>query len=150
MKNLYTKVIVGTLLSSVLLTASAAFAQGTSTAYPMMKPAPKTVDLTCAAAAVATREMAISTAFATKSSAISAAFTTRASALAAAWMITTAKDRNAAIKAAWKTFNTSARAARKDYMMANSAAWKTFRTSAKACHASTSVEAAGGGVDANL
>ena len=116
----------------------------------LIMPKKNTLDLPCAAAAVAKREAAVSSAFTTKSTAIETAFTKRASDLATAWAITTAKDRNKAISAAWKAFNTSARTARKAYQTANNAAWKTFRTDAKACKASTAAEPAGSANDANL
>ena len=143
------KIIVGTMIVSAALSAGAALAQDANTNAPAPV-AKKTLDLPCAAAAVAKREAAVSTAFSAKSSAISAAFTQRATDLAAAWAITTAKDRNAAISAAWKKFNTSARTARTTYQKANRAAWATFRTDAKACHASTLTELGGSTTDAGL
>ncbi len=157
MTKSFKKLIIGAMVASMALSAGAALAQdnySTNTNAPaptgMHQPAvKKTVDLPCAAAAVAKREAAVSSAFAAKSTAISAAFTKRASDLAAAWTITVAKDRNAAIKAAWKTFNASAKTARMTYMTANKAAWKTFGTDAKACRA-TPVEPMGSGTDSSL
>lgn len=147
--------IIATMIASMALSGSAALAQDENTTAPTSVPpvtsmVKKTIDLPCAAAAVAKREAAVSSAFSAKSSAISAAFTKRASDLAAAWAITTAKDRNAAIKAAWKTFNTSAKTARTAYVKANRTAWTTFRTDAKVCRASSSVESMGSTADANL
>ena len=144
------KIIVGTMIVSAALSAGAALAQDTGNTNSPASTVKKTLDLPCAAAAVAKREAAVSSAFSTKSSAISAALSQRATDLAAAWAITTAKDRNAAIKAAWKTFNTSAKTARTTYMKASRAAWTAFRADAKACRASTSVEMYGSGTDANL
>jgi hypothetical protein len=147
----FKKLIVGAIVASAVLSAGSAFAQIT----PITLTAPagtmtrKTIDLPCAAAAVATREAAVSAAFETKAAAIEVAFTKRASDLAAAWAITTAKTRNAAIKTAWKTFNASAKTARTAYMTANKAAWKTFATDAKACRA-TPVETSGSSTDASL
>ena len=148
----FKKMIVATMIASMALSGSAALAQTTpSTTSTPPSPVRKTIDLPCVAAAVATREAAISTAFSAKATAIEAAFTQRASNLAAAWAITTAKDRNAAIKAAWKTFNTSAKTARTAYLTANRAAWKAFAASAKVCRASASATDAGAATgDASL
>jgi len=147
----FKKLVIGTMIASMALSAGAVLAQTDSTgAAAPATSVRKTIDLPCAASAVAKREAAVSSAFAAKSTAIEAAFTARASALAAAWTITTAKDRNAAIKTAWKTFNTSAKTARTTYMKANRAAWTTFRIDAKACRASTAAEPMGSTADANL
>jgi hypothetical protein len=156
----FKKIIIGTMIASMALSAGAALAQDnystntnaptpmlTSTRQPAVK---KTIDLPCVAAAVAKREAAVSSAFSTKSTAISAAFTQRASDLAAAWAITVAKDRNAAIKAAWKTFNASAKTARTAYLTANKAAWKTFASDAKVCRAPSATDAGAATGDASL
>ena len=147
----FKKLIVGAIVASAVLSAGSAFAQITpiTLTVPPDTSVRKTIDLPCAAAAVAKREAAVSSAFSAKATAIEAAFTQRATDLATAWAITTAKDRNAAVKAAWKTFNTSAKTARTSYTKANKAAWKTFATDAKACH-SSNVEASGSSTDAGL
>ncbi len=148
--------LIGSVIAGTVLSAGIVFANDQTTADNKVV-APKTtatmrktLDITCMAAAVGKREAAVSTAFGAKSSAVSAAFSKRASDLAAAWAITTAKDRNAAIKAAWKAFNGSATTAHKAYRTANIAAWKAFRTDAKACAGSMWQDYSQQGTDNNL
>lgn len=93
----------------------------------------KTLDLVCAQKAVAAREDALIAAQKASTDKLMAAYQARKTALAAAYAKTDAKERQNAVRMAWKTFGESARGARKTWLTARNDAWKTFRTSAKTC-----------------
>jgi hypothetical protein len=101
------------------------------------------IDLVCMQTAVAKREASMQSAQQVYVAAWSAALTKRAVDLKAAWQITTSKERMVAIRASWKTFHTSMKAAKKTHQESHKLAWKTFRTDAKACRgeASAKIEA---------
>ncbi len=106
----------------------------------------QTINLSCIASAVAKRESAIQSAFSAMSSSWSSALATRASDLSSAWAMTDKTARNSAVRAAWKKFQDSQKAAKKAYNDARKAAWSQFTTDRKACKVSTTGE--NSGVDA--
>jgi len=125
------KKFVSSLLAASLFAASAALPAYAAETHTTK--VPNTVNIACVAAAVDTRETAIIAAYQTRSTAITTALQTRQTALKAAWALTTAKDRNAAIRAAWTAFRTSFRTANATFRTDRNNAWKTFNTARKAC-----------------
>ena len=102
-------------------------------------------------AAVSKRDGAIIAALGTYYTSVNSALTTRKTALTAAWLITDPKQREAAIKAAHEAFKGTWKKARNTMNDARKAAWKTFQTDAKACKAPPSASDAGAqGTDAQL
>lgn len=98
----------------------------------------RTVDAVCVKTAVGVREDAIMSALNTFNASLTAAHTARKTALQAAWDETERSDRRSAMRAARKTFKTSAREARNAMREARKSAFDTFKTSAKACGYNTS------------
>ena len=88
---------------------------------------------TCIKAAVATREASLGTGITAYGTAVSTAYTTRATALAAAYEKSTAKEIDAAIKDAWKTFKTDLKTARADWKKTSKSAWTTYKSDRKKC-----------------
>ena len=125
------KKLVSSLLAVSMFAASAAlpvYADETHT--PKV---PNTVNVACVATAVDARESAVIAAYEKRSTSITTALQTRQTALKAAWALTVAKDRNAAIRAAWTAFRISFKSANKTFRTERAAAWKTFNTARKAC-----------------
>jgi hypothetical protein len=94
--------------------------------------ASSTINLTCMQTAVQERETAVASAFDAFATDMKAAYADRKAALNTAWGMTDAKERNTAIKAAWKEFRKDRVEARKDLGTAKKNAWREFRTTAKA------------------
>jgi hypothetical protein len=125
------KKFVSSLLAASLFAASTAlpvYAAETHTTK-----VPNTVNIACVATAVDARETAVIAAYQTRSTAITTALQTRQTALKAAWALTNAKDRNAAIRAAWSAYRKSFKSANATFRASRNAAWKTFNTARKAC-----------------
>jgi hypothetical protein len=151
MKN---KFIIGA--GVVMLIASAAlpaFAEGTnstptstatSTSIKQDEGMKHAMNVACVATAVDVREVAVATGYSSFSAAINAALTARGVALHSAWAITTANDRNTAIKAAWQAFRGSTKTARQNLKQATRAAWNTFATARKACGGRGNLEESAG------
>ena len=92
-------------------------------------------DINCVKTAVDKRETAIQSTLDAFYNSVKSAFQARKTALLTAWGITDAKQRQVAIKDAWKTFTTAYKTARKTFNTARAAAWKQFATDRKACKA---------------
>lgn len=90
--------------------------------------------LACVAKAVDARETAVGTAFDALNASLKSALSTRKTSLAAAWVLTDGDARSTAIKAAWKAFKDSSRAAHKTAKVAKKDAWKGFKDAVKACN----------------
>lgn len=89
--------------------------------------------LACVGAAVEKRESALHAGFTALQTSITTAYATRHTSLVAAWAMTDADAREAAVKASWKAFKDSVKAARKTGKDVRLASWKTFKTEVKAC-----------------
>lgn len=106
---------------------------GTVTTHNTLTPvAAKTA---CVGAAVNTREKALSTAAATFGQSLTSMYSARAVALQAAYSQSTPSAVRTAVKAAWATFNTSAKTARTAWSSSRKSAWTAYRTAAVACKA---------------
>ncbi len=104
------------------------------------KHASTTVDRTCMAAAVATRESAIKTAWTTFTGSITTALDKRAAALEAAWGASADGNREA-IKKAWAEWKKDRTAANNKLKTDRKAAWDAFKKTAKeSCKMSTPKE----------
>ncbi len=89
-----------------------------------------TVDRTCMAAAVATRESAIKSAWTTFTGGITTALDKRAAALAAAWSASADGNREA-VKKAWADWKKDKQAAHIKLRMDRKTAWDAFKKTAK-------------------
>jgi hypothetical protein len=108
-------------------------------------------DISCVAAAVATREATLDTAINAETGTISAAYSTRASTLASAYAQTGNDSIRASVKTAWAAFATSVASAHKDWKTAQQGAWTQFRTAVKSCggNAAAVSDAANATIDAS-
>jgi hypothetical protein len=140
-KYVVTAVAITVLAVSMIAPAFAAEGSASSKA---MKPK---VDTVCVSVAVAAREQSIQGNFGKFTGAVMTAYTARASALSSAWAMPEAKQRNAAIKAAWDGFGKAKKAAKTQWAADQKSAWGTFKTAAKACKADVSSESAGSASD---
>ena len=111
------------------------FLEGRASTTPASQP----VDIACVGAAVAARETALITASAAETQTVAGAYTTRASALQAAYSATDAKVVRGQVKAAWDTFGTTVKGAKKTWQTGRENAWKTFRAAAKVCKGGESI-----------
>lgn len=98
---------------------------------PKVKNASSTVDRTCMATAVATRETSVASAWTTFTTKMTEALATRKSGLVNAWNITDAKERHQALTAVWKTSKTATKSAHEQLKSSRKAAWETFKSTAK-------------------
>lgn len=99
-----------------------------------------TIDRTCMAAAVTTREASIKTAWVAFTDSITSALDTRATNLTAAWNASEAGSRDA-IKKAWDTWKNERKAASTKLKNERKAAWDTFKATAKSsCKVTTPKE----------
>jgi hypothetical protein len=89
-----------------------------------------TVDRTCMAAAVATREASIKTAWTTFTGSVTTALDKRAAALAAAWGASTDGNREG-VKKAWADWKKDKQAAHTKLRMDRKTAWDAFKKTAK-------------------
>ncbi|MFN3692627.1 MAG: hypothetical protein ACK4SL_00835 [Candidatus Paceibacteria bacterium] len=89
-----------------------------------------TIDRTCMAAAVATRESAIKTAWTTFTSSITTALDKRAAALASAWGASADGNREA-VKKAWTDWKKDKQAAHTKLRTDRKGAWDAFKKTAK-------------------
>ncbi|MEK9132201.1 MAG: hypothetical protein AAB606_00625 [Patescibacteria group bacterium] len=89
--------------------------------------------LTCMAAAVDKREVAILTVVDTQYNAVKTALTARQAALKLAWVISDRSQRKEAVKAAWKAFHGTWRVSNKQLQKDKRAAWKVFNVDRKLC-----------------
>ncbi len=102
--------------------------------------ASSTVDRTCMATAVATREAAIKTAWGTFSTSITTGLDKRSTSLSAAWNASAEGSREA-IKKAWSDWKKDRQTAGAKLKADRKAAWDTFRKTAKdSCKVSTPKE----------
>ena len=133
------KIIASTIVSLALigLSVAPAFAleASSTTSGAGMHTANVAAKIACVGTAVNVREASLGTAMTAYTSAMNAAYNARATALTAAYTQTTMAGLRTARAAAWSTFNTSARTARKAWQSARDSAWKTYRTAAAACKA---------------
>jgi hypothetical protein len=90
-----------------------------------------TIDATCMAAAVETRETALATAWGELTSGISSALSDRKTALIAAWNMSSATERTAALKTAWKEWKADKKALHTEFRKDRKAAWDAFKKTAK-------------------
>ncbi len=104
----------------------------------------QSIMIACVGKAVEARETAVSTAFDTYSSTIKTALQTRAQALKQAWSLTTTKEIQTAVKAAWKTAFEARLKAKSEHKKAVNSAWAQFNTARKTCKATSipNIEAA--------
>ncbi|MCR4274716.1 MAG: hypothetical protein NUW02_01550 [Candidatus Campbellbacteria bacterium] len=126
------KLIAFLMVVGILLSATPALAESDSSSP---RSNGKIVDLTCMQTAVEKRENTIITAWDTLHTTATTALKARRDALVEAWKIEDRKERNAAIKAAWKSFKDAKKGMWRTWNSARKSAWKTFKTDAKACRA---------------
>lgn len=105
--------------------------------------AANTFDINCVKTAVDKREVAIQSAFDAFSVSVKSALQIRQTELSAAWGITDKKERNTAIKNAWKKFRTNKKDIVKIFNNARKATWSQFNTERKACKAPSTGESQG-------
>lgn len=97
---------------------------------------PSVTQVACVGSAVSVRESALDGGIAAFTQAENSAYTARASALQVAYSLTPGGNAiKNAIKAAWTTFTSSIKTARKTWQITRNSAWSTFRASVKACKA---------------
>lgn len=111
---------------------------------------PTAEQITCIKNAIDKRDTAIITGVDAYSTAVKNALSARKDALKAAWDKPDKKERQAALKAAWKTYKDTVKNARKDLKTARQSAWKTFGTERKVCKVSESEQGGGEGADSGL
>ena len=108
-----------------------------------------TVDLACMQTAVEKRDNAMIAAQDAYSASWKTALQTRRDELKAAWGIQDKKQREEAIRAAWKKFRESRKTGRENFRTARKNAWNTFKTDSKACKAQGNLDASlGASLDA--
>jgi hypothetical protein len=90
-----------------------------------------TVNTTCMATAVETRESSLMTAWNELMTTITTALTERKTALVAAWGMSSASDRNRALTTAWKEWRADKKAAHAEFRKDRKAAWDAFKKTAK-------------------
>jgi hypothetical protein len=93
--------------------------------------ASSTVDISCMAEAVATREDALMTAWDDLGEAISDALADRKEALMDAWDIDNQSDRTKAVREVWKEWRNDKKAAHTEFRSDRKAAWQAFNKTAK-------------------
>ena len=93
----------------------------------------KTVNIQCVQTAVDAREQGVMDAFSTFTTSMSAALTARKTALHNAWGMTDSKARTSARSAAWKSYESAAKAAHSALKSARTKAWSTAKSAVKAC-----------------
>ncbi len=93
--------------------------------------ASSTVDATCMAGAVETRETALITAWSDLNSTIAGALGERKTALVAAWNMSSASERSAALRNAWKEWKADKKSAHTEFRKDRKAAWDAFKKTAK-------------------
>ena len=91
------------------------------------------VDTNCIKTAIEKRDSAVISAFDSYAAKIKTALQIRKEALKSAWDLTVKKDRNNAVKTAWKNFKDSRVNTQKEFKTAKLNAWKTFKTDRKTC-----------------
>ncbi len=93
----------------------------------------QTVDMSCIAKAVETREERLGVAWGDFNTSITAALATRKTELVAAWNISSSsmKERTGATNAAWKKWKESSKKAHGELRDERKAAWETFRKTSK-------------------
>ncbi len=96
----------------------------------MSERASTTVDTSCMAEAVTVRETALLGSVSDFNDDLTDALTKRKEALSSAWGITTLKDRNEALKTAWKNWRTASVSAHKTLRAERKVAWDEFRKTA--------------------
>jgi hypothetical protein len=107
-----------------------------------MKTASTSVDRSCMATAVATREASIKTAWTTFSGSITTALDKRATALVAAWNTDGDSSKNAR-KEAWDDWKEASKSAHTKLRSDRKSAWETFKKTAKdSCKVKTPKEEA--------
>lgn len=90
-----------------------------------------TVDATCMASAVETRETALLSAWSELNDSLVSALTDRKTALIAAWNISSQSERSIALKTAWKDWKADKKAANTEFRKDRKAAWDAFKKTAK-------------------
>lgn len=97
--------------------------------------AEKVVNVACIQSAVSKRDLAVASALDAHVAGQKTAIVTRTSAINAGWAVPAAKDRRAALRTAWKNFESSSMRARKAFRDSNKTVWKQFDADMKACGA---------------
>lgn len=90
-----------------------------------------TIDATCMAGAVETRETALASAWSELNSSIITALSDRKAALIAAWNLAPSADRTSALRTAWKEWKADKKAAHTEFRKDRKAAWDAFKKTAK-------------------
>ncbi len=90
-----------------------------------------TVDVTCMAEAVGTREDALMTAWSEQNTAMTAALTERKEALVDAWDLSSQSERTRALAAAWKEWKSEKKSIIAEFRKDRKAAWDAFKKTAK-------------------
>ncbi len=93
--------------------------------------ASSSVDITCMAEAVETREDALIEAWTDLNTAVSAALTDRKEALMDAWDISNQSDRTKAVREAWKDWKNDKKAAHAEFRSDRKTIWAAFNKTAK-------------------
>ena len=104
----------------------------------------------CIKNAIDKRDTAIIAGVDAFSTAVKNALSARKDALKAAWDKPDKKERQAALKAAWKAYKEAIKNARKDLKTARQNAWKTFNAERKSCNVRESEPGGGEGADSGL
>ena len=99
---------------------------------PRVKTSSSTVDRTCMATAVVTRETSITTAWTSFNTKIISALAIRKTGLINAWNITDQKERQQSLTTVWKAWKMEKKSAQEELKNARKAAWDTFKNTAKA------------------
>lgn len=122
--------MIGLVVASGLLMAALPAFAATAT--------PTSQQVACIGAAVDAREAAIDNALGVFAQSLTSDYSARATALHQAYALPPGGNAiKNAVKAAWATFNASAKADRTTWQNARNNAWATFRAAAKACKAPT-------------
>ncbi len=135
---MFKKIAAVSVLGLSLVVAGTAFAETSTTSSTVTMTAPIN-KIACVGAAVAVRETSLDAAMTSFTQSLSSAYTARASALAAAYSASSTDAVKVGVKAAWTSFETSVKSARKTWSGARLTAWAMFRTAAKECKAPTSM-----------
>ena len=123
----------------------------TATAAPASASASAKLDTACMQSAVGKRDTALISVVDTYATAVKNALQTRSDALKTAWGNTDAKTRRAAIKAAWKTYQTTQQTSRRALVAGRKGVWNQFYADRKACGRGAAAEdSATAGMDAGL
>ncbi len=103
----------------------------TGSSTPRVKNSSSTVDKTCMATAVVTRETSLTTAWSSFNTKIMSALTVRKNGLISAWNITDAKERQQSLTTVWKAWKTASKSAHEALKSERKAAWETFKSTGK-------------------